>query len=179
MKDLHKKLIDPVSGFKTYLCINKGIDQSECFIGRVVHSSSGRVLEIYSNQKCVCFTTANEFGNERFLSMLQLNRTRENKQKLLDSEMENKSSETDYYLTFIKSIHDKLEETLQDDKENNYEDLRSLIAKTFADEHKKAYRTPNNTPTVSSHKKSTALMDLVLTERQKEYLQGNIFIYTT
>lgn len=162
-------------GLNEYLCINKGVDQDVCFVGRLIHNDSGRVLEIYSNQRCVCFTTANNFGTGRFRTLQEI-KTYKPIEETSTSYKPERESVGDDYINFINAVHNRLEEHLQEDKENNYSDLRHLVIK-MGQQYKQEYVvTPNNTPT--NEKEVTRLSDpggvmgLVLTERQKQYLKG-------
>ncbi|XP_071051875.1 galactose mutarotase-like [Onthophagus taurus] len=53
----------PDDGFDQNYCVNKGIDQGICFAARALHVPSGRILEVYSNQWGVNFSTGNDFGS--------------------------------------------------------------------------------------------------------------------
>lgn len=46
-------------GYDHNFCINKSVYQEDTFIGRVYHPTSGRILEVYSNQPGVQFYTSN------------------------------------------------------------------------------------------------------------------------
>lgn len=161
-------------GFRQHLCINKGMHQDNCFIGRIIHNPTGRVLEVYSNQRCVCFSTANEFGYGRILSMQQLN---VKKTDPSTSRIDQKNSHNgDPYLDFLNDIHNKLKEDLKVDKENNYEHLRLLLKKMGNIVIK--IDTPLNTPLEIQNLESSTILDLVLTPRQKAYLKG-LYIFHT
>ncbi|KAF5289917.1 hypothetical protein FQA39_LY14926 [Lamprigera yunnana] len=56
--------IPDYDGYDHNFCINKGSDQDIAFVARAMHPSSGRVLEIYSNQPGVQFYTANEIPED-------------------------------------------------------------------------------------------------------------------
>lgn len=56
------KDVVPNSGYYQNLCINRATAQGNCLVARVVHTTNGRVLEIYSNQYGVKFNTGNEFS---------------------------------------------------------------------------------------------------------------------
>lgn len=49
------------SGLDQNLCVNRGVDQDNCFVARLLHVRTGRMLEIYSNQCGVSVSTANDF----------------------------------------------------------------------------------------------------------------------
>ncbi|CAG9860854.1 unnamed protein product [Phyllotreta striolata] len=49
-------------GFNQNFCVNKGVNQDECFVARVLHPPSGRLIELYSNQYGVQLDTGNLFG---------------------------------------------------------------------------------------------------------------------
>lgn len=54
--------IRPNDGYDQNFCINCGVDNQECFVSRLFHPPSGRMIEIYSSQKGAVFSTGNEFG---------------------------------------------------------------------------------------------------------------------
>ncbi|GJQ71616.1 hypothetical protein Trydic_g11316 [Trypoxylus dichotomus] len=56
--------VDNISnnGFDQNFCVNKDENEEVSFVARALHAPSGRVLEVYSDQYGVRFTTANEFG---------------------------------------------------------------------------------------------------------------------
>ncbi|KAL3272724.1 hypothetical protein HHI36_014186 [Cryptolaemus montrouzieri] len=54
--------ITPGDGYNQNYCINCPVDNQECFVARLFHPPSGRMLEIYSSQKGAVFSTGNEFG---------------------------------------------------------------------------------------------------------------------
>nr|CAH7718525.1 unnamed protein product [Callosobruchus chinensis] len=113
--------IVPRDGFNQNLCINRGSDQEECFVGRVFHPPSGRMLEIYSNQYGVNFSTANEFGYGRVLSIQDI--MPQNYEH--DDEFMNK----DPLLNLMERMHEKLIDNLKEDEKANFEEVRSLIMK--------------------------------------------------
>lgn len=49
----------PFGGFDEYMCLIQGTEQLLTFLGRIVHPSSGRVLEVYTDQPGFRFYTAN------------------------------------------------------------------------------------------------------------------------
>lgn len=49
-------------GYNQNFCINRGVDQDNCFAARVIHPQTGRVLEIYTNQPGLQFYTAENLG---------------------------------------------------------------------------------------------------------------------
>lgn len=51
--------------FDQYLCINRGVDQGDAFVARLIHPYKGRVLEIYSNQQGLNFNNGAEFPTGR------------------------------------------------------------------------------------------------------------------
>ncbi|KAJ8966204.1 hypothetical protein NQ314_003684 [Rhamnusium bicolor] len=107
--------IIPKDGFNQNLCVNRGIHQDDCLVARVLHPPSGRMLEIYSNQWGVNFSTANEFGYGRILSMEQL--------------LPEGSVKIDPTLQLFERVHQALVENLTIDKKNNYEEMRDLLVK--------------------------------------------------
>lgn len=54
-------LLDKYGGVNTNFCINRGVNQDSCFVLRLTHAESGRLLEIYSNQYGVNIETGNNF----------------------------------------------------------------------------------------------------------------------
>ncbi|GJQ83682.1 hypothetical protein Trydic_g14390 [Trypoxylus dichotomus] len=54
--------IEPGDGYDQNFCVNRATSQGDCLVARVMHTTNGRVLEIYSNQFGVRFDTANELG---------------------------------------------------------------------------------------------------------------------
>lgn len=82
------------------------------------------------------------------------------------------SKPVDEYLQFLKYVHSKLEPHLQEDKEENYEDLRSLITKMGRKDQIINPTTPTNSPIGSNVVVQPSIMGLVFTERQKNYLKG-------
>lgn len=49
----------PGNGFDNSFCVSSGSAQSLTFVARVVHPSSGRTMEVYSDQPSVLFYTSN------------------------------------------------------------------------------------------------------------------------
>lgn len=91
----------------------------------------------------------------------------------MDAKIEQKSTDTvDDYLEFINTIHSKLEKNLQEDKENNYKDLRSLITAMGKSATSKGIETPYNTPTNTREFSIASVLGFALTDRQKAYLKG-------
>lgn len=59
------KLTDKLSQrekFNECLCVNRGVDQIDCFVASLFHPPSGRLLEIYSNQPGVNVSLPSNFG---------------------------------------------------------------------------------------------------------------------
>ncbi|CAH1999524.1 unnamed protein product [Acanthoscelides obtectus] len=113
--------IVPKDGYNQNLCVNRGADQDECFVGRVFHPPSGRLLEIYSNQCGVNFSTANEFGYGRLLSIQDIMPQNYGH----DDEFMNK----DPLLNLMEKMHEKLIDNLKEDEKTGFEEIRSLIMK--------------------------------------------------
>lgn len=59
---IHK--IPGYDGYDHNFCVNKGTEQGNTFISRVVHPPSGRALEIYSNQPGVQFYCSNSIPED-------------------------------------------------------------------------------------------------------------------
>lgn len=51
-------------GYDHNFCVNKGTEQGNTFVSRVVHAPSGRALEIYSNQPGVQFYCSNSIPED-------------------------------------------------------------------------------------------------------------------
>lgn len=50
------------SKFSECLCLNRSVNQGDCFVASLFHPPSGRYLEIYSNQPGVTISLPNNFG---------------------------------------------------------------------------------------------------------------------
>lgn len=59
---IHK--IPGYDGYDHNFCVNKGTEQEETFVSRVVHPPSGRALEVYSNQPGVQFYCSNSIPED-------------------------------------------------------------------------------------------------------------------
>ncbi|KAJ8939831.1 hypothetical protein NQ318_013050 [Aromia moschata] len=123
--------IVPRDGFNQNFCVNRGMDQGDCFVARVLHPPSGRMLEIYSNQWGVNFSTADVFGYGRVMSMQQL---------MPEDEVE----QPDPVLSLFEKVHKELILHLSVDEKNHYQQIRDLIVKLR--EKARAAQALNNTP---------------------------------
>lgn len=60
-------------GYDNYFVVTQGVEQNLTFVARIVHPNSGRVLEVYSDQPGVQFSTANNLpdpmDNVTFISV--------------------------------------------------------------------------------------------------------------
>ncbi|KAJ8984659.1 hypothetical protein NQ317_015750 [Molorchus minor] len=118
-KTLGKVLgVVPRDGFNHNLCVNRGMDQGDCFVARMLHPPSGRMLEIYSNQCGVNFSTADEFGYGRVLTMEQI----------MPEDAE-EIEPPDVMLTLFERVHKELMLHLAVDERSNYYQIRDLIVK--------------------------------------------------
>ncbi|VEN40503.1 unnamed protein product [Callosobruchus maculatus] len=169
--------IVPKDGFNQNLCINRGSDQEECFVGRVFHPPSGRMLEIYSNQYGVNFSTANEFGYGRVLSIQDI--MPQNYER--DDEFINK----DPLLNLMEKMHDKLIDNLKEDEKANFEEVRSLIMKfkptgarplTTDLPDPEASELPQTQNDSESSSSKLDISDFQYSTRQKRYLENMLKI---
>ncbi|KAJ8915035.1 hypothetical protein NQ315_016010 [Exocentrus adspersus] len=138
--------IVPKDGFNQNLCVNRGLGQGDCFVGRVLHPPSGRLIELYSNQWGVNFSTANDFGNDRLLSMEQILKAPpptaiETKRKCVGSEP---------LLRLYAKVHEQIKDTLSKDEENTYKEIYELINRIKHYSSVECPNTPVNTPEVAA-----------------------------
>ncbi|XP_023018299.2 galactose mutarotase [Leptinotarsa decemlineata] len=153
--------IVPKDGFNQNLCINRGMNQEECFVGRVLHPPSGRMLEIYSNQYGVNISTANEFGSGILKSMQEIYE---------EQSIEENTSETT--LKLLNDIHQRMSGNLKIDETNDFKELKNVILKIRNMEKKSPIiKTPSNTP-VQFTESSTKVADFVFTSLQISYLKN-------
>lgn len=103
-------------GYDQNFCINRGVDQDLCFIGRVLHTPSGRIVEIYSNQYGVNFSTANHLGSG-FINILQT---------YGESTVKIANSDTDPF-DLINRLHERMRNVFDFDTCDSYTQLRRLI----------------------------------------------------
>lgn len=54
-------IIDKYDGFSSNFCVNRGVEQGNSFVMRLIHPDGGRMLEIYSNQYGIQLETSNNF----------------------------------------------------------------------------------------------------------------------
>ncbi|KAG5899207.1 hypothetical protein JTB14_034465 [Gonioctena quinquepunctata] len=155
--------IVPMDGFNQNLCINRGMDQQDCFVGRVLHPPSGRMLEVYSNQYGVDFRTGNEFGYGRILSITEIIRQGQAQQK---QEQQNNLTK------LLNDIHEKMIDNLRDDEQNDFEEIKNIIFKI-----KKMEKTTKPPSTQSNPKEAitelnhVSVEDFVFTPKQIAYLR--------
>ncbi|ENN70605.1 hypothetical protein HUJ04_008065 [Dendroctonus ponderosae] len=115
--------IVPKDGFDQNLCVNRGMYQQECFVGRMLHPPSGRMMEVYSNQPGVRLNTANHFGYGIILSFEDI----QSQSKLEKSEpAEEKSSKT---MLLFEKVHEKVVDLLKLDQPSNFSEIKALISK--------------------------------------------------
>lgn len=113
--------IVPNDGYNQNFCINRGMDQADCFVARVLHPPSGRLLEIYSNQCGVHLYTANEFGFDEVMTTEQLMKTSlSTPRKCVGSEP---------LLRLYEKVYQENKCTLYKDAENTFKEIYNLIKK--------------------------------------------------
>lgn len=105
--------ITPKDGFDQNLCVNRGMYQDLCFVGRILHPPSGRMLEVYSNQPGVQLNTANDFG----YGIIPTFNAAPAKQ------------EPDQTMLLYQKVHDKVTEVLKLDEKQSFKEIQQLIAK--------------------------------------------------
>lgn len=112
--------ITPDDGYDQNFCVNRGVDQDLCFIGRVLHVPSGRIMEIYSNQYGVNFSTANNLGSG-FIDILQ---------SFGESTLKVVNSDTDPF-DLINRLHEKMKNVFDFDTCDIHYQLRRLIRNLY------------------------------------------------
>lgn len=110
--------IVPKDGFDQNLCVNRGMYQNECFVGRLLHPPSGRMLEIYSNQPGLQLNTANDFGYGNILSMDEI------KQQATSNVEEPKKS-----MILFEKVHEQVNDVLALDAQQEFGAIKELIHK--------------------------------------------------
>lgn len=157
--------IVPKDGFNQNLCINRGMDQADCFVARVLHPPSGRLLEVYSNQWGVQLYTANDFGFEEIMSTEQLMNTPTNTpRKCVGSEP---------LLKLYEKVYQEIRCSLSKDSENTFKDVYNLIKKIREFDDADVPTEPANEVNKEEFfRKHTSLTqnDFIFTELQIEYL---------
>lgn len=116
--------IVPKDGFDQNLCVNRGMYQQECFVGRMLHPPSGRMMEVYSNQPGVRLNSANHFGYGIILSFEDI----ESQSKQEKSEAADEKSASKTMLLFEK-VHEKVLDILKLDQPSNFTAIKALISK--------------------------------------------------
>ncbi|XP_019880417.2 galactose mutarotase [Aethina tumida] len=114
-------------GYNQNLCVNRGVEQDICFVARVLHPPSGRMLEVYSNQPGVNFSTANNFGFGERWNISQI-MPKPKSQTKTPNELEEK-------LLLFAKIHEELFDSLKIDRMRNFEQLLNLIVKIEVNEN--------------------------------------------
>ncbi|CAH1176892.1 unnamed protein product [Phaedon cochleariae] len=156
--------ITPRDGFDQNLCVNRGSSQGDCFVGRVLHPPSGRMLEIYSNQSGVNFSTANEFGYGRVMSVEEITTS---------TIAEEEKVQRNDNLSFLDTMRQKLLKILRKDEQQYYQDLRDFIMRLKISEEKPVeYMTPNNSPRVTMSDENLNIEDFIFKPLHVEYLKG-------
>ena len=120
-------------GYDQHFCISRGYDQEICFTARALHVPSGRVLEMYTNQYGVYFTTANDFGDGLLKPVVA---------KIANfitfDSLKSKSSDSDNIFVLLDLIHSKMLESTDLDEQKNFTEVQSLVNRlgkcTFAGE---------------------------------------------
>ncbi|XP_076275196.1 galactose mutarotase-like [Rhynchophorus ferrugineus] len=142
--------IVPKDGFNQNLCVNRGMYQNECFVARLFHPPSGRLLEIYSNQPGVQLLTGNHFGYGNLKSMEELRQPSVQSKTVT---VENQET-PDTSMILYEKLHEKVVELLALDGKNSFREIRTLIDKI------KGIKGQNN----------NKLDEITVTPMQKEYL---------
>lgn len=101
------------SGLDQNLCVNRGVDQDNCFVARLLHIRTGRMLEIYSNQCGVGVSTANDFLPDATLPKPP--------PKL--------SLESSDIFHLIDTFHGQMANIFATDQKTNYAQMKGLIKK--------------------------------------------------
>lgn len=142
--------IVPKDGFDQNFCVNRAVDQEQCFVVSILHPPSGRMMEIYSNQPGVQFTTCNEFGYGEILSLDEILKENHNK------DFNENQSKMNIMILLMKKIHKNMLETFKQDIQNDFRELLSLIIKLQSE-------TTNDL--------SIRNQNIVLTQLQEKYLK--------
>lgn len=108
--------ITPKDGFDQNLCVNRGMYQDLCFVARILHPPSGRMLEVYSNQPGVQLNTANDFGYG-IISTFNAAPAK---------------PEQDHTMLLYQKVHDKVIEVLKLDEKQSFNEIQQLITKLSA-----------------------------------------------
>lgn len=119
-----------VEGIDQNLCVNRGVQQDNCFVARLLYAPMGRMLEIYSNQCGVNVSTANDLG-----PLVQLPLTQSPTQEVFKPNEEDKD-----VFELVGNLHDKIKDAFESDEPSNYAGIRALIAKVHV--HAKADLKP-------------------------------------
>ncbi|CAG9824048.1 unnamed protein product [Phaedon cochleariae] len=111
------------------------------------------MLEIYSNQSGVNFSTANEFGYGRVMSVEEItNSTIAEEEKVQRNDN----------LSFLDTMRQKLLKILRKDEQQYYQDLRDFIMRLKISEEKPVeYMTPNNSPRVTMSDENLNIEDFI------------------
>lgn len=104
--------IKPNDGYEQSYCVNCGVDDTECFVSRLFHPPSGRMLEIYSSHKGATFSTGNEFGTGAAVPI----------EELLDQPYTCSTTSL-----VVGSIYRNVKEILDIDNSQDYFEMRDLI----------------------------------------------------
>lgn len=98
--------------FDQCFCVNRGVDQENCFIASLFHPHSGRLLEIYSNQPGLNVSLPNKFG----VGLMKYNK--EVQQKRLED-----------ILDILTVIHSRAKKLLQSGDGGDLAVVRDLVGK--------------------------------------------------
>lgn len=98
--------------FNECLCVNRSIDQGDCFVASLFHPPSGRHLEIYSNQPGVNISLPNNFG------VGVIRDSKEARQKRIDD-----------IFDILKVIHSRAEQLFENNDPGDLEVVRDLTVK--------------------------------------------------
>lgn len=155
-------VLEKLDGLDNNFCVNKGVDQGINFVARLYHPSSGRLVELYSNQNGVQLDTANTLP-------------------LKDDVKPSVETTVSPYLkqgvsTFdmLDEIHNTVYDLMKEDKLNDYSELLEII-KDLQRKEKTLYRPASRANANTTIKRaSLTLEDLLttnLTSLQKKYLE--------
>lgn len=110
--------IEDEDGYDQNFCINKGVDQGLCYASRILHPPSGRILEIYTDQYGVNFSTANDWGH----AVIDLLKPFE------DSAVNVVDSDLDQF-DLVNKLHEKMRQKFE--MGDDYSELKRLIRNLY------------------------------------------------
>ncbi|KAF2902489.1 hypothetical protein ILUMI_03697 [Ignelater luminosus] len=157
--------IEPDDGYDEHMCVNRGIDQGLCFVARALHPPSGRILEMYSNQCGVHFSTAKHFGYGVVNIPLSVTASKD----------QNELNRDDDVFQLIDKLHSHIADTLSMDSKCNYEELKDLIHKLHKMKSKEERSSTFSHPSAGHSTLNSVYSekeDITLTPVQAKYLEG-------